>query len=266
MSQVAVSKKFKVLIVDDDKDMLEMMVDIFESVGFKVITALDGLDGSFKFSNEEFDAVITDIKMPKKDGIKFVEHIQEKESQRLMRLGSAFRPLPIFIISASADDYRTELELLNNVEIIPKPFSTRFILTRVQHALERNTANVSQSAELSFKSGATVIKEGDFGTDLYLVKSGQVQVTKKGIDNSEIIICTIGPGEIVGEMGFLLNQARSASVVTTQDTEVISIPKQKFDTIISAQPKWFRVFVELLATRLETTTKELVEIKSKTNT
>jgi CheY-like chemotaxis protein len=266
MGQVEVSKKLKVLIVDDDKDMLEMMVDLFESEGMKVITAVDGVDASFKFSNEEFDAVITDIKMPKKDGIKFVEHIQVKESQRMMTQESAYKPLPIFLISASVHDYRAELDLLSNVEIIPKPFSTKDVLRRVQIALDRNATNGPPSAALRYKSGDIVMKEGDVGSDIFLVKSGQLRVTKKGANNSEVTICTIGAGEIVGEMGFFLHKTRSASVVTTLDSELISIPKEKFDTIISAQPKWFKVFIETMASRLDATTKELVEIKSKSKT
>ena len=55
-------QKYKALIVDDDKDLLEVLSDIFTNADFKVVTAVDGVDASFKFSNEVwifgFDKII----------------------------------------------------------------------------------------------------------------------------------------------------------------------------------------------------------------
>lgn len=263
MNVPTVIKKPKVLIVDDDNDLLEMLVDIFTSGGLKVVTAVDGVDASFKYNNEEFDAIITDIKMPKKDGIKFVQHIQLIETQKMMKQGSSYKALPVFLISASIDDYHAELELISNVDVISKPFSPKDVLQKVKNALENSRSQAPQSVSLRFSSGDFVMKEGDSGTDIFFVKSGKLQVSKKGLNDAEVILCTVGVGEIVGEMGFLLHKNRSASVKAILDSELISIPKDKFDSIITAQPKWFRVLFETIASRLEDTTKDLVNEKSK---
>ena len=85
MQPATKNNKAKVLIVDDDTDLLELLSDIMTNEGYKVITATDGLDGSFKFNNETFDIVLTDIKMPKKDGIKFVQFIHAADAQKKLK-------------------------------------------------------------------------------------------------------------------------------------------------------------------------------------
>ncbi len=107
------------------------------------------------------------------------------------------------------------------------------------------------------------MKEGDTDDNIYFVKNGLLRVTKKDRDGQDVLVCTVGPGEIVGELGFLLKKTRSASVVASQDSSLILIPKQKFEEIISEQPKWFKVLFETISTRLEETTTQLVEERSK---
>ena len=54
MQPATKNNKAKVLIVDDDTDLLDLLSDIMTTEGYKVVTASDGVDGSFKFSNETF--------------------------------------------------------------------------------------------------------------------------------------------------------------------------------------------------------------------
>ncbi len=266
MGQVLPGKKFKVLIADDDKDLLEMLVDIFTSDGMEVITAVDGVDAILKYGQQEFDAVITDSKMPKKDGLKLVEHIRSVEVEKKKTIGNSFVPTPIFLISASVDDYRKEIDLLTNVEVITKPFRPVEALRRVRQVLQGSQSEVPQDDTLQFKAGEFVMREGDPTTDIFYVKSGQLKVTKTGSNSTEVTICTVKVGEIVGELGFLLHKPRSASVVAVLDSELVAIPKEKFDRILSAQPKWFKMLFETIAARLEDTTEFLVEERSKTKT
>jgi CheY-like chemotaxis protein len=257
--------KYKALIVDDDSDLLEMLSEILTSAGLKVVTATDGVDGSFKYNNEAFDIILSDIKMPKKDGIKFVQFIQASENQKMMKAGNTFKPTPIILISASAEEYKVELEVLGNIDILTKPFSPRLVMEKVTKLLERkvSTNTASAGTMLAFKAGEYVIQEGDSGTDIYFVKEGSLSVIKKSQNGSDIVVTTIKAGEMLGEMGFLLHKNRTASVLAVTDSLVISIPKEKFESVLSTQPKWFKVLFETISTRLEETTKLLVEARSK---
>lgn len=256
--------KLKALIVDDDSDLLELLSEILNSAGFKVVTAIDGVDASFKYNNETFDIILSDIKMPKKDGIKFIQFIHASEAQKMAKAGSIYKATPIILISASAEEYRMELEVLGTIDIINKPFSPQDVMDKVNRLLNKKpTGGASAGNILSFKTGDHVIKEGEAGTDIFFVKEGTLKVFKKGLNGSDITIGTIKAGEMVGEMGFLLQKQRTASVVALTDTTLISIPKEKFESLISTQPKWFKVLFETISARLENTTKLLVEEKSK---
>ncbi len=260
----SIKPKYKALIVDDDKDLLEMLSEILISGGLKVVTAVDGVDAVFKYNNEKFDIILSDIKMPKKDGIKFIQHIQEVESQKMSNINNAFKPTPIMLISASAEEYSMELEVLGNIQILNKPFSPRDVLDKVNRLLGNKVNNVDHSTNmLSFKAGDYVMKEGEIGTDVFFVKEGTLEVFKKDNNGSEISITTIKAGEMVGEMSLLFNKNRTASVIAMTECLILSIPKEKFESVISTLPKWFKVFFETTVSRIEDTTRLLAEERSK---
>jgi CheY-like chemotaxis protein len=256
--------KYKALIVDDDKDLLEVLTDIFEASNFKVITACDGLDATFKFSNEMFDIILTDIKMPKKDGIKFVQYIQATEAQKMMKAGTNFRPTPIILISAAIEDYRVELEVLGHIEVLSKPFTPKQVMEKVLGLLEKKTDPQNANGNLlSLKPGDFLMKEGDLSTDLFFVKEGCLKIVKKSESGEEVLVTTIKAGEMIGEVGVLLHKRRTASAIATEESLVISIPKEKFESHFAAQPKWFKILFETVSNRLEDTTKLLVEERVK---
>ena len=254
--------KHKILIVDDDSDFLEMLSDILTTAGFKVTTAIDGVDGAFKYSNETFDLIMTDIRMPKKDGIKFVQLIQTDEAQKKMRLGASYKPIPIVLISASLDDFRVEIELLGNIEVLNKPFSPKDVLDKVNRLLEKKSVT-GTSGMVNFKAGEVVIKEGDESSDLFFVKEGALKIVIKAKNGTIVTVSSVGAGEMVGEMGFLVGKVRTASVLAVTDCVLISIQKEKLEAVISTQPKWFKILLETVTSRLEDMTRLLAEEKSK---
>ncbi len=264
MEDALPGKRFKILIADDDVDLLEMLEDIFTADGMEVVTATDGVDAELKYAQQGYDAVITDIKMPRKSGLKLVEHIrtQEKGSPG----GGAVAPIPILLVSASVDEYRSEIEGLSDVVTIEKPFRPVEALSKVREVLGGSKTAAFPSETVHFRAGDFVMREGDLTTEIFYVKSGHLRVTKKGPLNTDVTICTVGAGEIVGELGFLLHKPRSASVVAVLDSELVPIPKEKFDRIFTDQPKWFKMLFETIAARLEDTTEYLVKERSKTKT
>lgn len=67
----------KVLILDDEINILEILDDILSLEGFEVTTANNGNDALIKYSNQEFDLIISDIKMPVMNGVEFLKKCQE---------------------------------------------------------------------------------------------------------------------------------------------------------------------------------------------
>jgi CheY-like chemotaxis protein len=248
-----IGSKINILIVDDDQDLLDLMVEIFDEKKFKVITAHDGIEANFKFQNQDFDIIITDIRMPKMDGLAFA------------RLIHKIKNIPIIFISASTDDYKTELELFENIDVLGKPFSSTDILNRVSKLLNKKVEDKNSSASkvLEFKPGEVVIAEGSKGDEIYFVKEGSLRVVKMLDSGEQIEITTIGTGEVVGEMSMLLDTKRTATVVAATKVSLMEIPKEKFYEVLAVQPKWFKILFQTISRRLEDTTALLAKEKKK---
>ncbi|MDD5464708.1 MAG: response regulator [Candidatus Moranbacteria bacterium] len=71
------NKKIKVLIVDDDVELREMYVEIFQNANFEVIVASDGVEGLDKATKELPDVIFTGIVMPRMDGFSMIELLQK---------------------------------------------------------------------------------------------------------------------------------------------------------------------------------------------
>lgn len=84
---------------------------------------------------------------------------------------------------------------------------------------------------------------------MYWVQSGTLVVTKKR-GKDDIVLGHINSGELVGEISFLDQEPRSATVKAVSDCELIEIPRETIEGIYSVQPKWLEILVKTLAERL----------------
>ncbi|MGB6376145.1 MAG: response regulator, partial [Syntrophobacteria bacterium] len=75
MDQVTRTGK-SVLCVDDDPGIRELLHEIITRLGHRMITAVDGIDALEKLAADHFDIVITDINMPRMDGIELIKRIK----------------------------------------------------------------------------------------------------------------------------------------------------------------------------------------------
>ncbi|MCK5075787.1 MAG: sigma-54-dependent Fis family transcriptional regulator, partial [Calditrichia bacterium] len=81
--------QIKLLVVDDEPDALELMEELFLRNGYKVSTASNGLEALHKIPEEEPDIIISDLVMPKMDGMKLLEVVHDKFSHIMMILMTA---------------------------------------------------------------------------------------------------------------------------------------------------------------------------------
>jgi two-component system response regulator AtoC len=81
----------RVLLVDDEKDITEVIQDRLEAYGFSVVTAPTGMEALKTLSMERFDGIFLDVKMPEMGGIEALEKIRKKDKK-----------IPIIIITSSS--------------------------------------------------------------------------------------------------------------------------------------------------------------------
>lgn len=72
-----------ILVIDDEKGILQIVHEVLTRLGHEVETAIDGLEGIRKFGDGRFDLVITDIRMPRIDGHGVVAHIRRSENHSI---------------------------------------------------------------------------------------------------------------------------------------------------------------------------------------
>jgi two-component system response regulator AtoC len=102
----------KVLLVDDEEDIIEVIQDRLEAYGFTVITAGTGVEALRKLSLEKFDGVFLDVKMPEMGGIEALEEIRKRDKE-----------IPIIIItSSSTQEAAIEAIAKGANEYVLKPF------------------------------------------------------------------------------------------------------------------------------------------------
>ncbi len=79
----------------------------------------------------------------------------------------------------------------------------------------------------------TIIREGDPGEAMYIIKRGSVKVTRADEEDDEIFISLLGAGSYFGEFSLIDNLKRSASVTTIEDSEIFQLDKKDFDILLA---------------------------------
>ncbi|MDY3865265.1 MAG: response regulator transcription factor [Eubacteriales bacterium] len=119
----------KLLVVDDDPNICELLRLYFEKEGYQVKTASDGFEGVSIFKNFDPDLVLLDIMMPRKDGWQVCREIREVSAK------------PIIMITAKNETFDKVLGLeLGADDFIVKPFDMKELSARVKAVLRRYNA------------------------------------------------------------------------------------------------------------------------------
>jgi two-component system alkaline phosphatase synthesis response regulator PhoP len=126
----------KILVVDDDPDILDALTMILESQGYQVVTARDGIEALANLKAESPDLMMLDLLMPKMDGFAVCKELEDPR-------WSKYKDMPILILSSvreEASRRRYELETgleLNVDDYVEKPISPDILVERVGRLLKK---------------------------------------------------------------------------------------------------------------------------------
>jgi CheY-like chemotaxis protein len=97
----------RVLVVDDEEDIIEVIQDRLEAYGFTVATARTGVEALKKLSLERFDGIFLDVKMPEMGGIEALAEIRKRDAKIpiIIVTSSSTREAAIEAIAKGANDY-----------------------------------------------------------------------------------------------------------------------------------------------------------------
>lgn len=135
-----------ILVVEDKESMAAMLKETLESEGYQVVSAADGLEGITYLKEGKIDLVLTDLKLPQRDGIEVLTASKEENQLR-----------PVIIMTAYGS-VETAVEAMKRgaVDFIAKPFDTDHLLMLIRRAIETQrlmTENILLKEEFASKLG-----------------------------------------------------------------------------------------------------------------
>ncbi|MDP8922473.1 MAG: cyclic nucleotide-binding domain-containing protein [Chloroflexota bacterium] len=108
----------------------------------------------------------------------------------------------------------------------------------------------------TFEAGEAIIRMGEYGSTMYVIRSGRVQVVRGGPE-APIVLATLGPGEFFGELSIFDREVRSATVLAVEDTETLTIGRYDIVRLVSRSPELALALLKSLGARLRTANDRL---------
>ena len=118
----------RILIVDDEADLVSVLRFGLEAAGYAVLSAGDGEDGLSKAQKEQPDLMVLDLMLPKLDGYKVC---------RALKFDDRYRDMPIIILSARSGEQDRQLALdMGADDFVTKPYDMQDLLERIEQELQ----------------------------------------------------------------------------------------------------------------------------------
>ena len=174
---IEVRSPAKILVVEDEPNMVAGLRDNFEFEGYEVITARDGIEGLERALAESPDLVVLDVMMPRMSGLEVCKQLRAKRAS-----------IPIIMLTARGQEVDKVVGLeLGADDYVTKPFSIRELLARVRAILRRTAAVPKNQDQHSF---------GDVEVDLHrrrVLRSGKLlDISSKEFELLKYFICHSG--------------------------------------------------------------------------
>lgn len=108
-----------------------------------------------------------------------------------------------------------------------------------------------------FKAGQTTFEYGDRGAEIYIVRSGQVEIYVENTDGEKVVLAKNERGDVIGEISFLDGGSRSASALALEATETLVLHRERLLEFIERHPHAALDLLTVLGRRLRATTELL---------
>ena len=158
---------YKVLIADDNKQIVSILSEYCKKNNFTVNTVFDGETALKEIEENEFDIILLDVMMPKKDGFDVCRQVR------------SFSNVPIIMITARGEDYEKIMGLeIGADDYIVKPFSPGEIIARINAILRRITPKNDESSKIFIYDNLEI----DLNNFTVKINDEIISLTKKEIE------------------------------------------------------------------------------------
>lgn len=259
--------------------MRDNTAEILELAHYTVLTAENGKKGIKLAQENEPDLIICDIMMPELDGYG-VLHLLSREPNTAS--------IPFIFLTAKAEktDYRKGMTLGAD-DYLTKPYDDVELLSAVETRLRKNDLlkteysrteeglnqflNEVKSFESlkklsenkktkTYKKREVIYSEGSYPNAIYFLKNGKIKNLKSNEFGKEYIIELHKPGDFFGYLDLLENTTYQDSAVALQDSEVVIIPKDEFNSLLYNNRDVATKFIKMLSNEVREREERLLKL------
>lgn len=239
------SKRKVFLVISGSSERVELISGLVSAHYSEpvIYNAPSGNVGLLKIRNSQIDIIIIDSEAHTADRIETIQVILEQKLNphaAMMIIGHPPED-EIFI-----DEIVTGKISWIDEDLMADEFNHSLV-----KALNYTSQNESTAFHLRFLApGDILIKQGEKAEYVYILKSGELSAFKMA-DGKKVVLGKIEPGEFVGEMAYINNEPRAASIEAITDSQLIEVPIGLIDGILYKRPSWARALVQTLSKRLK---------------
>lgn len=266
----------KVLIIEDNADILNNLAEFLELSNYKVFTAANGKLGVEEAIANKPDLIICDIMMPELDGygvLHVVQHNPELQNT----------PFIFLTAKTEKEDQRRGM-IMGADDYIQKPFDPTDLLNSIETRLHKSelykkcppgSHEISDTVKFlteeraleefvegrhlnHYKKKQIIFSEGNHPVRVYYIKKGRVKMYKTNPDGKELIVKIISNGEFFGYTSILENTVYREDAQALEDSDIAAIPRQEFEDLLHLHPEIARRFTRLLAHDLTEKEEQLI--------
>ena len=161
-------------------------------------------------------------------------------------------------------EMRIQEKLRDQVFTHLRPLPVFSPLTDEQIAVLSHRAKLHQ-----FTQGEYIVRQGDSGDSLFVIKSGRVRVDVEHVDGRTVTVATRGPAEFFGEMSLFTGASRSASVIAEMETEVVTVCKDDLARAIESDFGRLAAMAQVIESRMQEANQKItaaVEVADRPDT
>ncbi|MBP1907130.1 DNA-binding response OmpR family regulator [Paenibacillus turicensis] len=198
-----------ILVVDDEKEIRELLRLYIEKDGYSVIQAENGLDALTKTTTLSVDLAIIDIMMPELDGYQLIKNLRERSN------------IPIIIVSAKSENHEKILGLdLGADDYVTKPFDPLEVIARIKAQLRRYDGTTDVETHL------TLLTAGELSMNVSscTLNCGDVKISLTATEFNIMKLFMKSPGRVYTKQQ-IYDAAWQEGVIVDDNTVMVAISK-----------------------------------------
>jgi CRP/FNR family transcriptional regulator, polysaccharide utilization system transcription regulator len=259
----------KILVIEDNKEMLENIAEMLELFNYTAIKASTAASGVEQAKTEKPELIICDIMLPDFDGYEVIKRLEGNV---------ATKGIPFIFLTAKAEksDVRKGMNMGAD-DYLTKPFDKADLINAIEARLKRNEflrhtysrdvkglmqfigeakrfqlqeLDTSKYVTKSYNKKDVIYNEGESSGPVFLITKGKVKTWKLSTEGKEFVSGILSQGDFFGYISVLENKPYSDSVTALEEVELAIIPQSDFISLITYNQEVSAGFIRMLANNI----------------